>query len=70
TVPGAPLPHYLRTSAQIWELFGGLTLMPPGLVPCGRWRRGRSARPDPPVRILAGHAMKGIPSPLEHSQPT
>jgi O-methyltransferase involved in polyketide biosynthesis len=35
------LPYRLRSSRQIAELFEGLELVPPGVVPCPRWR------PDP-----------------------
>ncbi|MFG1857534.1 SAM-dependent methyltransferase [Actinomadura geliboluensis] len=58
TAPDAPLPHYLRTTAQIQNLFGDLPLTRPGLIPCSLRRSDRSAD-LPPVRILAGHAVKG-----------
>jgi hypothetical protein len=48
-------PFTLRTPARIAALFDGFTLLPPGLVPAGRWRAaGREhGRPAP---ILAGLA--------------
>lgn len=48
-------PFALRTPDQIGELFEGLDLLDPGVVPANQWRPTR-ARPGPPVPILAGVA--------------
>jgi len=40
-----------RTMAQVKELFGGLELVPPGLVPVAEWR------PDPGTLRLAEHSV-------------
>ena len=41
-----------RTRGQILDLFGGLDLVEPGLVPVAQWRPDASA-PDDPVLALA-----------------
>ncbi len=41
-------PYYLRSPAQIARFFDGLDLVPPGVVPCSRWRPGHSPFGTPP----------------------
>jgi len=43
----SPVPVTARTHAQITSLFGGLPLLPPGVVPVSEWRPGPGAVPQP-----------------------
>lgn len=46
-------PAVLRTREQIADLFAGLDLVRPGLVPANEWR-ARPGSPGPPLPMLAG----------------
>ena len=52
-----PTPVIARTHAQVTELFGGLPLVPPGVVPVSEWRPDPAAGP-PVMDIYAGAARK------------
>ncbi len=43
----SPVPVTARTHAQITSLFGGLPLLPPGVMPVSEWRPGPGAVPQP-----------------------
>jgi hypothetical protein len=55
-----PTPVIARTHAQVAELFGGLPLVPPGVVPVSEWRPDRAPGPHA-FDIYAGVARK-LPS--------
>jgi hypothetical protein len=46
-----------RSAAEIARLFDGLDLLPPGVVPCSRWRPG-PGDPDIDVNQYCGVARK------------
>jgi hypothetical protein len=48
-----------RSHAQITALFGGLALVPPGVVPVTEWRPGPRARPGQGADMYAGLALTG-----------
>jgi hypothetical protein len=52
-----PTPVIVRTHAQVTELFGGLPLVPPGVVPVSEWRPDTAAGPHA-ADIYAGVARK------------
>jgi hypothetical protein len=52
-----PTPVIARTHAQVTELFGGLPLVPPGVVPVSEWRQDTAPGPHAPD-IYAGVARK------------
>jgi S-adenosyl methyltransferase len=52
-----PTPVIARTHAQVTELFGGLPLVPPGVVPVSEWRPDTAAGPRA-ADIYAGVARK------------
>ncbi len=58
-------PFTLRTQAQITELFAGLTLVRPGVVPARLWRPGRGHR-GPAAPILGG--LGRIPCPQDQTR--
>jgi S-adenosyl methyltransferase len=51
-----PVPVTARTHAQITGLFGGLPLLPPGVVPVTEWRPRPGEGLGPPVDLFAGIA--------------
>jgi hypothetical protein len=55
--PNAPL--VLRDCAQVADLFGGLDLVPPGVVQASRWRPDSSLQAAAPAALWAGVARKG-----------
>jgi S-adenosyl methyltransferase len=55
--PNAPL--VLRDCAQVADLFGGLDLVPPGVVQASRWRPDSSLQATAPAALWAGVARKG-----------
>jgi len=50
-----------RSHAEVTELFGGLSLVPPGIVPVTEWRPGPQARSGQPADLYAGMASTGRP---------
>ena len=52
----APAPVTPRSHAQVTALFGGLPLLPPGVVPVTEWRPGPGQVPGPPADLHAGVA--------------
>jgi hypothetical protein len=52
-----PTPVIARTHAQVTELFGGLPLVPPGVVPVSEWRPDTAAGPHA-ADVYAGVARK------------
>jgi hypothetical protein len=51
-----PVPVTPRTHAQITGLFGGLPLLPPGVVPVTEWRARPGEGLGPPADLFAGIA--------------
>jgi hypothetical protein len=47
-----------RSHAQVTALFGGLSLIPPGVVPVAEWRPGTGGRSQP-ADLYAGLAITG-----------
>ena len=45
-----------RSHAQVTALFGGLPLVPPGVVPVTEWRPDRSDQFSQPADLYAGPA--------------
>jgi hypothetical protein len=52
----SPIPVTPRTHAQVTALFGGLPLLPPGVVPVSEWRPRPGEGLGPPVDLYAGVA--------------
>ena len=52
----APAPVTPRSHAQVTALFGGLPLLPPGVVPVTEWRPGPGQLPGPSADLHAGVA--------------
>jgi hypothetical protein len=52
-----PTSIYARTHAQVNELFGDFTLIPPGVVPVSEWRPDTTA-PKKVADVYAGIARK------------
>jgi SAM-dependent methyltransferase len=52
----SPLPVTPRSHAQVTALFGGLPLMPPGVVPVSEWRPRPGEGAGPPVDLYGGVA--------------
>ena len=52
-IPSGVIP---RTHTQISALFGGLPLVPPGVVPVGEWRPALASHPRQPADMYAGVA--------------
>jgi hypothetical protein len=55
--PNAPL--VLRDCAQVADFFGGLDLVPPGVVQASRWRPDSDLEATAPAALWAGVARKG-----------
>jgi hypothetical protein len=51
-----PEPVTARTHAQVTSLFGGLPLLPPGVVPVNQWRPAPGQGSGPPADLHAGLA--------------
>jgi hypothetical protein len=51
-----------RTHAQVTALFGGLPLVPPGVVPVTEWRPVTGGPFGPPADLYAGAARTGPPA--------
>ena len=49
----------VRSHAQVTELFGGLSLIPPGVVPVAEWRRDIGDRFGQPADLHAGLVVTG-----------
>ena len=58
---GASAPGVPRTWGHIARLFGGLELVPPGLVKVSAWRPGRIGAPPGPALFYAGIGRKTSP---------
>ncbi len=52
-----PTSIYARSHAQVTELFGDLSLVPPGVVPVSEWRPDTTA-PKKVADVYAGVARK------------
>ena len=50
-----------RSHAQVTALFGGLPLVPPGIVPVTEWRPDLQTRSGQPADLYAGLATTGRP---------
>ena len=57
----SPVPVIARTHAQVTALFGGLPLLPPGVVPVTEWRPNAGEKPSQAADLHAGVAR--IPRP-------
>jgi S-adenosyl methyltransferase len=51
-----PAPLIARTHAQVTGLFGGLPLVPPGVVPLAEWRPTITGRSPQQADLYAGVA--------------
>jgi len=57
-----------RTHAQVTSLFGGLPLVPPGVVPVTEWRPVTGGPFGPPADLYAGAVRTGPPAPRPGGQ--